>query len=442
MNGSVVAVAWLVDVGRVAREAGDMFWETLWALVLGFTLSGAVQTFVSTAQMRNALGDHGARSVSRASILGAASSSCSYAAAAMARSLFAKGADFVAAVVFMFASTNLVIELGIVVVVLLGWQFLGAQFLGGLLMIGLLATVGALLLRGPMVERARSRQTEEGGSSGPHGHCAAPALADHCAAPAPAGGQVAGALGIVPSPILVNSGDGHLSTTAVRAEPRGTTLVADDHAESVATPSAPPISWWTRAGWGSAARAAWRDASMIRTELVIGYVVAGALAVLVPAAWWDHVFLRGHGVWTVIENALVGPLVAVASCVCSIGNVPLAATLWGGGISFGGVVAFLFADLLALPLLFVYRRYYGTRLTLRLGLVFYAVMVVTGLLVQGVFGLVGAVPAHHGVRLTTSGPGWNLTTALDVVFLGVALALWRVARHAPANRGHGPVVAA
>ena len=311
----------LVDIGRSLREGFFMFWETLWPLVLGFGLAGAVQAFVSRDAMRQRLGDHRAPSVLRASGYGMVSSSCSYAASAMAKSLFVKGADYVAAMVFMFASTNLVIELGIVLIVLMGWQFAVSEFVGGIIMIALLATVGSLWLRGRLVVQARERlQAAEDGPEHQHGPAA---------------------------------GDG----------------------------GGPPLKVRLRslAGWADSATYTMSDLTMVRRELVIGYTVAGFLAVLVPTSVWQAVFITGHGFWTSLENAIVGPFIAIISFVCSIGNVPLAAALWSGGISFGGVIAFIFADLIAFPLLLIYRRYYGTRLMLRMLAVFWALMSTAGL---------------------------------------------------------------
>ncbi len=181
--------------------------------------------------------------------------------------------------------------------------------------------------------------------------------------------------------------------------------------------------------WSDASGYAVADATMLRRELVVGYAVAGLLAVLVPAHVWDALFLHGHGIWTTLENALVGPLIAVASWVCSIGNVPLAAALWSGGISFGGVVAFLFGDLIAMPLILVYRKFYGWRLTLRLVGVLYAVMVVAGLATEGIFRAFGAVPDDHTVGRLSAGVSWGVTTWLNLAFLGVAAAVWWLARH-------------
>jgi hypothetical protein len=295
----------VVDVGRSVREGAYMFWETLWALVLGFSLAGLVQAFVSKEQMQAKLGNHGPAVVGRAAGYGMVSSSCSYAASAMAKSLFAKGADLVAALIFMIASTNLVVELGIVMLVLLGWQFMVAEFVGGPLMIALVALAGGFVLRGPLVGVARRRL--EGPPTGAQDH---------------APGSEA---------------------------PTGTTWTAKLRS---------PAALSDAAGYAVA------DVTMLRRELVVGYSVAGFLAVLVPTGTWDALFVSGHGFWTVLENALVGPLIAVVSFVCSIGNVPLAAALWSGGISFGGVISFIFADLIAMPLILIYRKYYGSRLAL------------------------------------------------------------------------------
>jgi len=351
------------DLGDSAREAFFMFWATLWALILGFTLSGAVQAFVSRDQMQRVMGQRDAASVARASGFGMISSSCSYAASAMAKSLFQNGADFVDAMVFMFASTNLVLELGILLVVLLGWQFAVAQFLGGFIMVVLLALTGGFVVRGALVKRARARLQQ-----------------------------------------------------------------GEDDARRAERVEVERLPWRTkltsRAAWSDAAGYTIADVTMLRKELVIGYGVAGLLTVIVPMGVWNAVFIEGHGFWTSLENALVAPLIAFISFVCSIGNVPMAAALWHGGISFGGVITFIFADLLALPLVLVYRKYYGLRLTLRLVAWFYVVMVAAGLLVEGVFGAFGAIPTSRPETIVESHFSWNYTTYLNIVFLGVLAVLY------------------
>jgi len=359
-------ISW-ADLGDSAREAFFMFWETLWALILGFTLSGAVQAFVSKDQMQRVMGDHRAGSVTRASGFGMMSSSCSYAATAMAKSLFQKGSDFVAAMVFMFASTNLVLELGIVLLVLMGWQFAVAQFVGGFIMIVLLALTGGFVMREALVRRARAR-VQRGEAKSMH----------------------------------------------------------EERARVERMPWRKKLT--SRAAWSDAASYTIADVTMLRKELLIGYGVAGLLTVLVPMDVWNAVFIEGHGFWTSLENALVGPFIAFISFVCSIGNVPMAAALWHGGISFGGVISFIFADLLALPLVLIYRKYYGMRLTLRLVAWFYVVMVTAGLLVEGIFALAGAIPESRPETIVESHFSWNYTTFLNIAFLVVFAVVYRLYR--------------
>ena len=365
-----------VWIGRGLREGFFMFWETLWPLVLGFGLSGAVQAFVSHEQMERVMGDHHPAAVARASGLGMVSSSCSYAATAMAKSLFAKGADFVDAMIFMFASTNLVIELGIVLVILMGWQFAAAEFVGGPIMIILLALTGGAVIGSQRAAAARARLTGTGNGS------------EHQA--------MAG-------------------------------LSEEEQAELDREPWRQKLT--SKAGWSDAASYTMADLIMLRRELVIGYLVAGFLAVLVPTHVWNEVFLHGHGLWTSVENAVVGPFVAIISWVCSVGNVPLAAALWRGGISFGGVISFIFADLITFPLLLIYGKYYGTRLALRLLVWFWAVMAVAGLMVEGLARAVGLVPAHRLTRIVSTHFQWNYTTVLNVVFLAVFAVLYWLYRH-------------
>ncbi|MGH2976754.1 MAG: permease [Gaiellaceae bacterium] len=349
----------LIDIGHSFREGFFMFWETLWALVLGFGLSGAVQAFVPRSELERLLGRNGPREIARASLLGAASSSCSYAASAMAKTLFQRGAGFVSSMVFMFASTNLVIELGIVLWVLIGWQFALAELVGGAIMIVLFSLAARAVLRRGEIDEARER----------------------------------------------------LGSADVRApggrRPRPRSL----------------------AGWADAASYTFADARMLRKEMTAGYLVAGFLAVLVPAGVWHRVFVDGHGFWTSLENVVVGPFIAIVSFVCSVGNVPLAAALWHGGIGFGGVVSFIFADLITLPLLLIYRRYYGGRLTLKLLAIFWTVMSAAGLAVEYLFRGAGIEPTKRPAVVAPTEFRWNYTTYLDIVFLLVLAGLWWLARN-------------
>jgi uncharacterized membrane protein YraQ (UPF0718 family)/YHS domain-containing protein len=364
---SLLAAISVGDVGESMKEGFFMFWETLWALVLGFGLSGAVQAFVSKDDLQRVLGDHRPASIGRATGLGMVSSSCSYAATAMSKSLFQKGADFISAMVFMFASTNLVIELGVVLLILMGWQFAVAEFVGGPIMIILLALVGGLVFRRHEVEAARERLRD--GKMGGHDHTAMVGVSAQR--------------------------QEELERTAWRSK------------------------LTSKAAWADAASYAMADIKMLRKELVIGYGVAGVLAVLVPMDFWNDVFFTGHGFWTTLENVLVGPFIAFISFVCSIGNVPMAAALWHGGISFGGVISFIFADLIALPLVLIYRKYYGTKLALKLFLTFWAVMSIAGLLVEGIFYGFDAIPDTRPHDVVHTSFEWNYTTFLNIGFLVV-----------------------
>jgi YHS domain-containing protein/uncharacterized membrane protein YraQ (UPF0718 family) len=374
----ILAASALTWTGRSLREGFFMFWETLWPLVLGFALSGAVQAFVPREQMERVMGDHRPASVIRASGLGMVSSSCSYAATAMAKSLFQKGADFVTAMIFMFASTNLVIELGIVLVILMGWQFAAAEFIGGAIMILLLALLGGVVVHRRLTDAARER-LQHGQMAGGHDHQA-----------------------------MVGVSDERLAV--LEAEPWSKKLTS-------------------KAAWADAASYTMADLTMLRKELVIGYVVAGFLTVLVPNHLWNAVFLHGHGAWTSIENVLVGPFIAIISFVCSIGNVPLAAALWKGGISFGGVISFIFADLITLPLLLIYRKYYGTALTVRLLVLFWAIMATAGLIVEGLSSVAGLIPTQRAQAIAPTRFLWNYTTFLNIALLAVFGLLYWLYRH-------------
>ena len=354
------------------RMAFFMFWETLWPLIFGFGLSGAVQAFVSRSQMQRMMGDRRPKTLGLAAVFGAASSSCSYAASAMAKSLFAKGADFTTAMVFMLASTNLVIELGLVLWILIGWQFALSEYVGGIIMIGLLALFARFFFRPALVERARERL-------------------------------------VPPTPNVPGKGGGSESES-------GETVPL---ARRLRSPAA----------WADAASYAMADLVMLRKEMLIGYLVAGFLAVIVPTTLWNAIFFHGHGVLTSIENVIVGPLIAILSFVCSIGNVPLAAALWKGGISFGGVVSFIFADLITLPLLLIYRRFYGWALTLRILAAFWLVMAVAGLATEYLFVGLGLVPTSRPIQVVDPAFRWNYTTYLNLVFLAIFAGLVWLSRN-------------
>jgi uncharacterized membrane protein YraQ (UPF0718 family) len=352
-------------LGHALGLSFGMMWQILWALVLGFGLSGAVEAVVSKQEMSRLLPDDRPRSLLKAAALGAASSSCSYAAVALARSIFRKGADFTAAMAFEIASTNLVIELGIVLVVLMGWQFTAAEFVGGPLMIVFVALLFRALLTPKLVEEAR-KQAERGLAGRMEGH----------------------------AEMDMSVTDGSLWQRLT--SPTGFTAV----------------SYYYVMNWAS-----------VWTDIAIGLLAAGALAAWIPNHFWQSFFLVHHPLAAKIEGPLVGPLVAVISFVCSVGNVPLAAVLWNGGISFGGVASFIFADLIVLPVLAIYRKYYGTRVMLLISATFYVAMVGAGYIVEIVFGSLGLVPSTRHAKIVDAHVTLNGDTLLNVIFLAVTAAL-------------------
>ncbi|QLL09156.1 permease [Mycobacterium vicinigordonae] len=356
----------LPAIGHALSLTGSMTWEILWALILGFALSAVVQAVVRRSTIVALMGDDRPRTLAVAAGLGAASSSCSYAAVALARSLFRKGANFTAAMAFQIGSTNLVLELGIILALLMGWQFTAAEFVGGPLMIIVLALLFRLFVRSRLIEAAHE-QADKGIAGSMEGHAAMD---------------------------MSIRGDG---------------------------------SFWrrlfSRPGFTSVSHVFVMEWLAILRDLVIGLLIAGAIAAWVPETFWQDFFLANHPAWSTVWGPLVGPLVAIASFVCSIGNVPLAAVLWNGGISFGGVIAFIFADLLILPILNIYRKYYGTRMMLTLLATFYAAMVMAGYLVELIFGTVGLIPSQRNAMVMSAGISWNYTTWLNIAFLALAAAL-------------------
>ena len=353
-------------IGHALAVAGSMTWQITWSLILGFTLSAVVQAVVRRQTIARLLGDDRPKALALATGLGAASSSCSYAAVALARALFRRGASFTAAMVFEIASTNLVIELGIIMALLLSWQFTLAEFVGGPIMIVLVAVAFRLFVRRRLIDAARE-QADRGLAGSMEGHAAM----DMSIA---SGGSFWRRLG---------SRDGYTSVSHIFV-----------------------MEW----------------AAVIR-NVVIGLLIAGAVGAWVPDSFWQHLFLTGHPLAAKIWGPLIGPVISVLSFVCSIGNVPLAAVLWNGGISFGGVIAFIFADLIIIPILVIYRKYYGTRMMLAIAGIFYATMVLAGYAVEFLFGGLGLIPAERTAKVGDTGIQWNYTTILNIVFLLLAAAL-------------------
>lgn len=353
-------------VGHALATAGSMAWEILWPLILGFTLSGVIQAVVRKEQITRLMNDDSVRSLSIASLLGAASSSCSYAAVALARALFRKGANFTAAMAFEIASTNLVIELGLILAFVMGWQFTLAEFVGGPIMILAIALGFRLWMRGKIVDAAR-HQADKG---------------------------------------IAGSMEGHAAMDM--------SVSGDD-------------SFWRRLfskpGLISISQYFVMDWAAVLRDIVIGLLIAGAFAAWVPQQWLQAIFFHSNPTLAFILGPLVGPLLAMVSFVCSVGNVPLAAVLWNGGISFGGVVSFIFADLIIIPIILIYRKYYGTKAALRITAIFYGAMVIAGYIVELIFTPLGLVPRNRHLSIIDASISWNYTTWLNIAFLALAALL-------------------
>ncbi len=325
----------LTTIGDGFKDAFLMAWEVWWALVFGFAISAIVQAWVPRDRIQNALGGSGPRPVALATGLGAASSSCSYAAIAIAKSLFQKGASAASALAFQFSSTNLVIELGIVMWVLIGWQFTLAEFVGGLILIVVMTVLLRLFVSKGLEEQARQH-------------------AQHA-----------------------DTGHQHHSA--------GAQLTIRQRLRSVQA-------------WSDVAHNFRNDWAMLWKEITIGFLLAGFVG-QVHNGFFNALFITHAPAGVkVLENAIVGPLIAMASFVCSIGNVPLAAVLWSDGISFAGVIAFIFADLIVLPIIQVYRKYYGGAFAMRITALMFVTIVIAALIVDVVFSGLGLVPQVRPTR--------------------------------------------
>lgn len=342
-----------------------MFWEVLWPLILGFFLSAVVQAVVSHKKMTEYLGDNSPKNITYATLFGIASSSCSYAAVALARSLFQKGASFASSMIFEISSTNLVLELGIVLTVIMGWQFMAAEYIGGIFMIIIIAFIFRLTLT-PKLVRLAHQQAAKG---------------------------------------LIGKMEGHAAMD-MSVEGKGVF---------------PKI--FSRRGVTAISHFFVMDWTSVWVDLLIGFFVAGALAEWVPATFWQSFFFENNATLNFIVGPLIGPLVAIISFVCSVGNIPLAAILWHGGISFGGVVSFIFADLIVLPVLDIYRKYYGWKVMAYILTTFYVTMTAAGYIVEIIFSYLRLVPTNRQVFIVQGVIQWNYTSILNTLFLCLALVL-------------------
>ena len=356
----------LNTIGEGLEQSFLMAYEVWWALVLGFAISAIVQAWVPRERVEGALAGSGLAPLAKATGLGAASSSCSYAAIAIAKSLFQKGASATTALAFQFASTNLVWELGLVIWVLIGWQFTLAEFVGGIVLIALMAALLRFFVSPRLEEQARAhaRRAQAG-----HRH----------------------------------------HTEARRLSWR----------ERLSSPEA----------WTDVARNFRSDWRMLWKEIGIGFLLAGFIGLLGNGFFGVLFVEHAPPLLKTVENALVGPLIAVLSFVCSVGNAPLAAVLWSGGIGFAGVIAFIFADLIVVPIVLAYAKFYGWEFAIRIVALMFVTIVLAALVVDALFGLAGLIPTVRPSRSDVFGsvqPDYKL--ALNVIGLAVFATLMALAR--------------
>jgi len=360
-----MAMQIVTALGHALWMSFTMLWQIFWGLSLGFLFSAVIEVAVSKSEMSKLLPDASPRSLTFASLLGAASSSCSYAAVAMARSIGRNGGDFTAAMAFQFAATNLVLELGVLMWVLISWRFAAAEFIGGPIMIVVLVLLFRFFLRDSLKNEA-IEQADKGIAGSMEGHAA------------------------------MSMGEQH-GTWKQRLSSKG--------------------------GWMAISHSYVMNWTMLWRDIGVGLLVAGALGAWVPDSFWQNFFLVSHPMAAMIWGAFVGPLIAIASFTCSVGNVPLAAGLWNGGISFAGVASFIFGDLIILPILNIYRKYYGGRMTAFIALTFYIAMVAAALVVETLFQVLGWVPHERHTAIVDAAITFNYTTVLNLIFGAVCVVL-------------------
>lgn len=354
-------------LGEAALTSAGFFWKAGWAFILGYAVSGMIQAFVPKGRLTPFLGSDGIKSVSLASLFGAASSSCSFAALAAARSLVLKGAHFVAAIAFMFASTNLVIELGILILIFLGWQFLAAELIGALMLIAISTVLIRLTYPKRWLEAARKKVREE-------------------------------------------------------AE---TTEDDFDWRERIRS----------REGWYLVGHRFVSDWKMVWEEILIGFTVAGFVAVVVPASFWEAIFLIRYSdvlpeFLIVAENALVAPFVAAATFIGSMGNIPLATVLSSNGVLFGGIMGFIYSDLMVPPLVMINARYYGWRVALYIAAVMFVSIVLTAFSMHYLFQFFSVTPGRVSEVSSADRFAFDYTFYFNIIFAGVAAALvWLHSRY-------------
>ncbi|WP_405242368.1 permease [Lentisalinibacter salinarum] len=365
-----------VTYGEAAKTAAGFFWKSGWAFVLGYTISAAIQAFVPKKRLTAHMGAADAGSVSLATIFGAISSSCSFAALSAARALVQKGAHFVAAVAFMFASTNLVIELGILILIFLGWQFLAAEVVGGVVLIAISSMLIRLTYPRRWLDAAREKVKEE----------------------------------------------------------TDTDEEDFDWKQRIAS-----FEGWCRVGNNFA-----NEWGMVWQEILVGFTLAGFIAVYVPDSFWQALFLaeaaaaNPDNFWIVLQNAAVAPFVAAATFIGSMGNIPLATVLNSGGVLFAGIMGFIYSDLMVPPLVKVNAKYYGWRVALYIAGIMYVSIIATAIILHYGFLWLGMMPESS--REAGDVAQFKLDYTFYMNLIAVALTgvmLWLRRRHRRMAGGDG-----
>lgn len=346
-----------------------MSWEILWPLILGFTISGIIQAVVSHRQITKLLPNAKPATLAKASLLGASSSSCSYAAVALSRSIFQKGGNFIASMAFEISSTNLVIELGIIMFLLLGWQFTLAEFIGGPIMIIIMSILMRRILTKKTIQTAFNQATNN-----------------------------------LPGKM---EGHAHMDDMSIKG--------SNSIIKKIISPS----------GRTAISHYFFMDIISIGPDIILGLLIAGALAAWIPPNFWRSFFFVSHPLLNTLWGPLIGPIIAMLSFVCSIGNIPLAVVLWHGGLSFGGVISFIFADLLIIPIIRIKIKYYGLKMTTLVVTIYYISMVIASYIIEGLFKIFSITP--HLTKFLSSHYTfhWGYTSDLNLFFILLTVIMLR-----------------
>ena len=353
-----------------ATTALGLFWTAFWAFGLGYLISSMIQVFVTRQTMREKMGEAGLRSVAMGTFFGFVSSSCSFAALSGTRALFAKGAGLVPSLAFLLASTNLVVELGIIIGIFLGWQFVVGEYVGGLLLILLMWLVIRLSKGLAPIKEARANAKKSQGNDG---------------------------------------------------ESDGSDISWRDKIAS-------------RQSWATVAQRYVMEWMMVWKDVTIGFTVAGIIAAFVPQSFFEWLFIGGDNpnFLELLAQAVVGPVAAFFTFIGSMGNIPLAAVLYGNGVAFAGIMAFIFSDLVVLPVLRVNAQYYGWKMALYILGVFLVVLVITAMILHYGFAAFGLLPSAEQVRTVIDREFFavDYTFWLNITFAGLSLGFlaWKIVR--------------